>query len=121
MAVKQKALTAGQSGSTIQTASSKYLTSVGELLHFCLPKTLVPFAQIASVFMGPVPPSSNKTNWHQISQNLTPFRKAVISEATLLFSPDSPSSTYTHREEGQGRNTSDFKSLTRMFLTQKLL
>lgn len=72
MAVKQKALTADESGSAIQTAPSKHLTLVGELLDFCLPKTLVPFAQIALEFMGPVPPSSNKTHRHQMSQNTSP-------------------------------------------------
>lgn len=72
MALKLKALTADESGTSIQTTPTKHLTSVGELLHFCLPKPLVPFAQIALVFLGPVTPSSNKTNWHQISQNTSP-------------------------------------------------
>lgn len=45
---------------------------VGELLHLCLPEALVPFAQVASLFMGLVPPSSEKTNWHQMSEDASP-------------------------------------------------
>lgn len=46
--------------------------SVGELLHLCFPKALVSYAQVALLFVGLVPPSSEKTNWHQISEDASP-------------------------------------------------
>jgi len=45
---------------------------VGELMHFCLAKALVPAARVALLFKGLVSLSSEKTNQHQISEDASP-------------------------------------------------